>query len=221
MVNLIVGREIAELALPGMPHLGSGISWMRDGRRVMATPHLKEGILSIIDVEDLETRLDDQDRGPGVLPAASHENSPYVWADAFFGKDKNAMHIIDKQSLEIVTTLRPRPGATVAHVEFDRTWPLCPGLGVGRSMAPLIVYDAKTLRGDQAHSHDEAFGQVQCLQQDHVFRRDEPLTTWSYWSAPWAPSTAAATVQRLIVSITACMRCSSLKLRSGSFAPWR
>ena len=45
VVNLNVGREVAELPLPGMPHLGSGISWERDGRRVMATPHLKEGKL--------------------------------------------------------------------------------------------------------------------------------------------------------------------------------
>jgi hypothetical protein len=37
VVNLDVGREIAELPLPGMPHLGSGITWNGDGRRVMAT----------------------------------------------------------------------------------------------------------------------------------------------------------------------------------------
>ena len=33
---------IAELPLPGLPHLGSGIGWSWQGRRVMATPHLKE-----------------------------------------------------------------------------------------------------------------------------------------------------------------------------------
>ena len=50
VVNLDVGREIAELPLPGMPHLGSGITWLRGGRRVMATPHLKEGMISVIDM---------------------------------------------------------------------------------------------------------------------------------------------------------------------------
>ena len=31
-----VRRDIARLPLPGLPHLGSGISWLRAGRRVMA-----------------------------------------------------------------------------------------------------------------------------------------------------------------------------------------
>jgi Cytochrome D1 heme domain len=43
VVNLDVGREIAELPLPGMPQLGSGITWDRGGHKVMATPHLTEG----------------------------------------------------------------------------------------------------------------------------------------------------------------------------------
>ncbi len=52
VVHMDVGREIATVPLPGMPHLGSGISWMRDGRRVMATPHLKEARISVIDMAD-------------------------------------------------------------------------------------------------------------------------------------------------------------------------
>ena len=43
VVNLTVGRDIKQLTLPGLPHLGSGISWNWNGRPVMATPHLKEG----------------------------------------------------------------------------------------------------------------------------------------------------------------------------------
>ncbi|HMN37652.1 MAG TPA: cytochrome D1 domain-containing protein [Hyphomicrobium sp.] len=143
VVNLIVGREIAELALPGMPHLGSGISWMRDGRRVMATPHLKEGVISIIDVETWKLVSTIKTEGPGFF-LRSHEASPYVWADAFFGRDKNAMHIIDKQSLEIVQTLRPAPGATVAHVEFDR-YGRYALVSVWEDQGAVIVYDAKTL----------------------------------------------------------------------------
>ena len=52
VVHLDVRREIARLPLPGLPHLGSGISWLRAGRRVMATPHIKEGLVSVIDLED-------------------------------------------------------------------------------------------------------------------------------------------------------------------------
>jgi hypothetical protein len=83
VVNLNVGREIAELPLPGMPHLGSGITWLRDGRRVMATPHLKEAKLSVIDIEDWKVIDQIETLGPGFF-LRSHENSPYVWADVFF-----------------------------------------------------------------------------------------------------------------------------------------
>ena len=42
VVNLNVGRPIARIDLPGLPHLGSGITWQFEGRPVMATPHLRE-----------------------------------------------------------------------------------------------------------------------------------------------------------------------------------
>jgi hypothetical protein len=143
-VNLNVGREIAKLPLPGMPHLGSGISWMRDGHRVMATPHLKEGKLSVIDIENWEVLTTIETEGPGFF-LRSHENSPYVWADVFFGPNRDAMHIIDKQTLEIVKTLRPVPDATVAHVEFDRdgTHAL---VSVWENDGAVIIYDAQTLQ---------------------------------------------------------------------------
>lgn len=143
VVNLNVGREIAEMPLPGMPHLGSGISWIRDGRRVMATPHLKEAKLSVINIESWEVLDIIETEGPGFF-LRSHENSPYVWADVFFGPNKDAMHVIDKQSLEIVRTLRPVPGATVAHVEFDRDGRHA-FVSVWEEDGAVIVYDAQTL----------------------------------------------------------------------------
>jgi DNA-binding beta-propeller fold protein YncE/cytochrome c553 len=144
VVNLIVGKEIAQLPLPGMPHLGSGISWIREGKRVMATPHLNEGVLSIIDVESWSLVSTIKTDGPGFF-LRSHENSPYVWADAFFGPAKNAIHIIDKQSLTIAKTLRPAPaGTTVAHVEFDRYGKYAL-VSIWEDDGAIIVYDAKTL----------------------------------------------------------------------------
>ena len=53
MIGGIVRRAIAELDLQGLPHLGSGITWVRDGRRVLATPHLKAGLVSVILVNGL------------------------------------------------------------------------------------------------------------------------------------------------------------------------
>ena len=142
VVNLNVGREIAELPLPGMPHLGSGISWMRDGRRVMATPHLKEAKLSVIDIGTWELVGTIETLGPGFF-LRSHEESGHVWADVFFGPNRDAMHIIDKQTLEIVRTLRPVPGATVAHVEFDRDGRHAL-VSVWEDDGAVIVYDART-----------------------------------------------------------------------------
>ncbi len=143
VVNLIVGREIAELPLAGMPHLGSGISWMRDGRRVMATPHLREAKLSVIDTKGWKLITTIKTMGPGFF-LRSHEKSRYVWSDVFFGPNKDVMHVIDKQTLEIVKTLRPVPGATVAHVEFDR-YGRHALVSVWEQDGAVIVYDAATL----------------------------------------------------------------------------
>ncbi len=143
VVNLVVGREIAEFPLPGMPHLGSGISWMRDGRRVMATPHLKEARLSIIDVTDWKVIETIETEGPGFF-LRSHEASNYVWADVFFGPNKDAMHVIDKTTLKIAKTLRPAPGKTVAHTEFDRHGRHAL-VSVWDDDGAVIVYDAQTL----------------------------------------------------------------------------
>lgn len=142
VVNLIVGREVAEFPLAGMPHLGSGITWHRKGRRVMAIPHLREGKLSVIDLKDWAVVDTIKTGGPGFF-LRSHENSKYVWADVFFGPNKDQIHVIDKETLEIVRTLRPVPGATVAHVEFDRHGRYAL-ISVWEDDGAVIVYDAQT-----------------------------------------------------------------------------
>lgn len=143
VVNLDVGREIADLPLPGMPHLGSGISWMWNGRRVMATPHLKEGVLSVIDMDSWSLVKTIRTDGPGFF-LRSHDASPYVWADVFFGENKGTMHIIDKHTLEIVQSMRPEPGKTVAHTEFTRDGSHAL-VSIWEDDGAVIVYDAQTL----------------------------------------------------------------------------
>jgi WD40 repeat protein/cytochrome c553 len=144
VVNMDVGREIAELPLPGMPHLGSGITWTSHGRKVMATPHLQDAVLSVIDLESFQRVKTIQMEGPGFF-LRSHENSAYVWADVFFGPNKGKMHIIDKESLQIIRTLDPAPGKTVAHTEFtkDGRYAL---VSIWDDDGAIIVYDAKTLQ---------------------------------------------------------------------------
>ncbi len=143
VIDLVIGQKIADLDLPGMPHLGSGITWKYGDTTVMATPHLKDGVVSIINMKTWGIVKRIETEGPGFF-MRSHENSPYVWVDVFFGPNKDAMHVIDKQSLEIVKTLRPVPGATVAHVEFTRDGKYAL-VSVWEDDGAVIVYDAETL----------------------------------------------------------------------------
>ena len=143
VVNLDVGREIATLPLPGMPHLGSGISWMRGGHRLMAVPHLNEGQISVIDMADWSLVKVIKTSGPGFF-LRSHDGTPYIWADVFTGPNKGQMHIIDKETLEVVKVLTPEPGKTVAHTEFtkDGRYAL---VSIWEQDGAVIVFDAATL----------------------------------------------------------------------------
>ena len=144
VLDLDVGRVIKpDLDLPGMPHLGSGITWLYQGRTVLATPNLREGNVSIIDMESWETIKHIETLGPGFF-MRSHEKTPYAWVDVFFGPNKDAVHVIDKSTLEIVKTLRPVPGKTAAHVEFTRDGKYAL-LSIWDKEGAVIVYDAEKL----------------------------------------------------------------------------
>ncbi len=143
VVNLDVGRKIADIDLPGLPHLGSGITWNYRGTPVLATPNLRDSAVSVIDMNTWKTVKRIDTLGPGFF-MRSHENSRYAWVDVFFGPDKDAVHVIDKQSLEIVKTLRPAPGKTAAHVEFTRDGRYVL-LSIWDMDGALVVYDANTL----------------------------------------------------------------------------
>jgi cytochrome c553 len=143
VVNLNVGREIAELPLPGMPHLGSGISWLRGGRRVMATPHLRESRLSVIDTLAWKIVATVEMPGPGFF-LRSHENLPEVWADAMLGTARDTITVLDKATLAVRATLVPAPGRTAAHVEFDRHGRYAL-VSVWEDDGAVVVYDARTL----------------------------------------------------------------------------
>ena len=143
VVHMDVGREIAEVPLPGMPHLGSGITFDYRGRRVLATPHLKEGKVSVIDMKTWKVVKVIDTLGPGFF-MRSHANSPYAWVDVFFGPNRDAVHIIDKRSLEIVKTLRPVPGKVAAHIEFTRDGRYAL-LSIWDMDGAVIVYDMATL----------------------------------------------------------------------------
>jgi len=143
VVDLDLGRAVNTVTLPGMPHLSSAITWEYKGRPVLATPNIKEGLVTVIDMESWEVVKEIKTEGPGFF-MRSHEKSPYAWVDVFFGPNKDLMHVIDKRTLEIVKTLKPVPGKTSAHIEFTKNGSHAL-LSIWDDDGALIVYDAKTL----------------------------------------------------------------------------
>jgi hypothetical protein len=143
VVHLDARRAIATLDLPGLPHLASGISWMLDGRRVMATPNLREGLVSVIDVATWKTIRQIPTAGPGFF-LRSHEATPYAWVDSMMSpRGRDTLQVIDKKSLEVVATLRPVPGKTLAHIEFDRHGRYALA-SLWEDDGALVVFDAAT-----------------------------------------------------------------------------
>jgi DNA-binding beta-propeller fold protein YncE len=143
VVDLDLKRAVADVELPGMPHLSSGITWKYGDTVVLATPNIKEGEVTIIDTGNWKVIKQIKTQGPGFF-MRSHENSPYAWVDVFFGPNSDLMHVIDKQTLEIVKTLKPAPGKTSAHVEFtqDGKYAL---VSIWDDDGALVIYDATTL----------------------------------------------------------------------------
>jgi mono/diheme cytochrome c family protein/DNA-binding beta-propeller fold protein YncE len=142
VVNLDVGRSIATVDLPGLPHLGSGISWIREGHPMMATPHLKEAAVSVIDLKTWTPIKRIETPGPGFF-MRGHENSPYAWTDMSLSPRKDTLLIIDTRSLEITRTITPSPGKAASHVEFTRDGRYAL-VSVWEMDGALVVYDAAT-----------------------------------------------------------------------------
>lgn len=145
VADMDVGRVIVDdLGLPGIPHPGAGVSWEYKDRTILAIPNLKQGIVSILDMETWKTIKQVETSGPGFV-MCSHKNSAYVWVDVFSGTNKGAVHVIDKRTLEIVKTLRPVPGKTTAHIEFTRSGRHVL-LSIRDTEGTVIIYDANTLK---------------------------------------------------------------------------
>lgn len=147
VIDLNKGKVISNVELPGMPHLGSGITWEYQGKQVIATPNLREGKVSVIDMESFKVIKEITTKGPGFF-MRSHDNSPYAWVDVFFGPNKDMVHVIDKSTLEIVKTLKPVPGKTAAHVEFNKDGSKVL-LSIWDMEGEVIIYDAKTLKPEK------------------------------------------------------------------------
>ena len=145
VIDLDAGKKITSVALPGMPHLGSGITWDYQGKPVLATPNLKEGVVTVVDMTSWKIEKQIPTLGPGFF-MRSHENTPYAWVDVFNGtKDRDVIQIIDKQKLEVIAQLRPSPGKVAAHTEFTRDGKYAV-VSIWENDGELVIYDAQTLQ---------------------------------------------------------------------------
>ena len=145
VIDLNAGKKITTVALPGMPHLGSGITWDYQGKPVLATPNLKEGVVTVVDMTNWQTEKQIPTLGPGFF-MRSHENTPYAWVDVFNGsKDRDVIQIIDKQKLEVIAQLRPSPGKVAAHTEFTRDGKYAL-VSIWENDGELVIYDATSLQ---------------------------------------------------------------------------
>ncbi|MDE2402536.1 MAG: c-type cytochrome [Burkholderiales bacterium] len=149
VISLDARKRVASLDLPGMPHLGSGITWpwtAPDGHRttVLASPNLKDGVISVIDMQTWKTITQIPTLGPGFF-MRSHETNRYAWVDAMMSPAKNKLLLIDKTTLKPAGTLEVEPGKTLAHIEFTRDGRYALA-SLWEMDGALIVYDAKTLK---------------------------------------------------------------------------
>lgn len=150
VIHLDVRKKVADLQLPGMPHLGSGITWKvravpgAPERTVMATPNLREGQLTVIDLETWLPIKTISTPGPGFF-MRSHEKTPYAWTDSMMSPAaKDTLTIIDKATLEPVASVR-EPGRTLAHIEFTRDGRYALA-SVWEMDGAIVVYDAATFQ---------------------------------------------------------------------------
>ncbi|TAK86308.1 MAG: cytochrome C oxidase Cbb3, partial [Aquabacterium sp.] len=145
VINLDARQRVANLPLPGMPHLGSGISFQYQGQTVLATPNLQQGLISVIDMKSWQIIQQIPTPGPGFF-MRSHEQSRYLWTDSMMSPQaKNTLTIIDKNTLQTVTQIKAPEGQTLAHIEFTRDGRYALA-SLWEMNGALIVYDAATLK---------------------------------------------------------------------------
>jgi hypothetical protein len=142
VINLNVGRKVADVAIEGMPHLASGITFTYQGRSVLATPVLNEAAIAVFDMDTWQPVKRIATGGPGFF-LRSHENTPYAWTDTSLGSERDQIQIIDKRTLDIVRTLRPAPGKLTSHVEFTRDGRFAL-VSIAEPDGALVVFDAVT-----------------------------------------------------------------------------
>ena len=97
------------------PHPGPGAMWSANGTWYGATPHIIEGAVTIWDTANNKIVAKIPTSGPGLFIRAA-ENVQYVFADSVFGAEPNETYVIDKETFELVHTIKE--GTKTLHPEF-------------------------------------------------------------------------------------------------------
>jgi nitrite reductase (NO-forming)/hydroxylamine reductase len=115
-IDVATMEVIEKIPTGSIPHPGSGATWEHDGVTYGATTHAGEGLVTIWNLDTNEI-VDSVETGGAGLFIRSHEDSPYVWADAVFAEEPHAITVFEKAPpFEVVGIIED--GLRTLHPEF-------------------------------------------------------------------------------------------------------
>jgi plastocyanin/DNA-binding beta-propeller fold protein YncE len=117
VIDVVNWKLVDKISTGSTPHPGSGAAWTAaDGHVYGATVHAGEGKIAIWDLQDNKIVGAIKTDGPGLFIRSS-DHSPYVWADALFGKPANKIYVFDKNPpFKLVKVIEE--GIQTLHPEF-------------------------------------------------------------------------------------------------------
>ncbi len=144
VIHLDARQRIGGLPLQGRPHMGTAVTWRRQGVTLMASTNLKLSEVAVVDPQRRELVQRIALQGPGFF-LAGHENSRYLFVDSMLAADsRHVLQAIDRETLEVARHFAAEPGDTLAHVEFTRDGRYALA-SLWRDDGAVIVFDTHSL----------------------------------------------------------------------------
>ena len=143
VVDLDLGRKVYNFNISENLNLFSGTTWRIGKKRVLAIPSPKEAFVNIIDMKNWEVIEKVPTLGVSSV-ISSFEDSPYAWLNISSEKESDVIQVIDKESLEMVKMLQPKPGQSIELLGFTRDGRHAL-VSQYKKNTSVIIYDVKTL----------------------------------------------------------------------------